>query len=472
MGRVEKSKCLAPPAVRKDVRAKQARYIINKVVPAVLASNPRARRGSENSRLYVDPLAYKIGYKMDKEGQIQHCRDVAFMKRKGQGRRKARVLNEENDEHRFRPFREGHQVDARTQARTTSLDETVTDTDPASQRSPIQQRRIRIMITDSLTASHMLSFPNRYRAAGKAPIQSSKKQPNVCVLNMASPLRPGGGVLSGATSQEEFLCARTTLLPSLREHFYRLPELGGIYTNDVLVLRNASPLGDNKGELVAGERWWIDVISAGMLRFPELVNGSNGVETLNKKDRGMVEAKMRAVLHLVASKGAKKLVLGAWGCGAYGNPLVDVAQAWRKVLDNELSDEASRPNLSSCSAGTWSGIEDVIFSINDRKMAHDFANAFGGEIQVEAGPVNTEDDDDGDEDTADCFEEELRSKILELETQLSSVWNYELRKMMESILSHLQAQLRGCELEIQGVEEDSPLSEEGNGGDGHEICDD
>jgi len=38
---------------------------------------------------------------------------------------------------------------------------------------------------------------------------------------MASPLRPGGGVLTGATSQEEFLCARTTLYPSLREKFYR-----------------------------------------------------------------------------------------------------------------------------------------------------------------------------------------------------------------------------------------------------------
>ena len=88
---------------------------------------------------------------------------------------------------------------------------------------------------------------------------------------MASPLRPGGGVLTGATSQEEFLCARTTLLPSLRESFYRLPEIGAVFTHDVLVFRGSGSLADAGQELGPGERFWVDVVSAGMLRFPELV---------------------------------------------------------------------------------------------------------------------------------------------------------------------------------------------------------
>ena len=58
---------------------------------------------------------------------------------------------------------------------------------------------------------------------------------------------------------------RTTLLPSLKESFYHLPELGGIYTPDVLVFRNGLPLGDATGELGVGERYFVDVVTAGML---------------------------------------------------------------------------------------------------------------------------------------------------------------------------------------------------------------
>ena len=41
---------------------------------------------------------------------------------------------------------------------------------------------------------------------------------------------------------EAALCLRTTLLPGLRDAFYRLPEAGGaVYTPDVLVFRAGGP---------------------------------------------------------------------------------------------------------------------------------------------------------------------------------------------------------------------------------------
>ncbi|PZC93875.1 hypothetical protein A1F95_06965 [Pyrenophora tritici-repentis] len=259
---------------------------------------------------------------------------------------------------------------------------------------------------------------------------SNKKSPNTCILNMASPLRPGGGVLAGATSQEEYLCARTTLLPSLKETFYRLPELGGIYTPDVLVFRNSLSLGDNAGELSPTERWYVDVASAGMLRFPELEGEEDEVKRLGKKDRRLAEAKIRAVLRIMERKGAEKVVLGAWGCGAYGNPVKDIAEAFRSVLDGvpHSSSTSKKSKNGHAEQETWPGIKEVIFAIGNRKMATDFAAAFGGTIQVEAGPGSeaTAEDEEGE----DAVAEELRTKIQEMESQLSQVYNPDLKTRM------------------------------------------
>ena len=93
-------------------------------------------------------------------------------------------------------------------------------------------------------------------------------------------------ILTGATSQEEFLCARTTLLPSLKESFYRLPEVGGIFTPDVLVFRTAKALDDRQGELSRAERYYINVISSAMLRFPDL---DEETKRFNARDRALVE---------------------------------------------------------------------------------------------------------------------------------------------------------------------------------------
>lgn len=316
MGRTEKSQGLAPPSVRKDIRAKQARHIINKVIPTLLTSNPRARKGAEGSELIVSPEAWihaeeDLG-KVKPDGNLADEQDAAFVKRKGQGRRKAKHAGGSQKEGASRAEEES------SHGKKKNNSSVAAQSSPISASAHVKKRIIRIVTTDTLTAAHMLTFPLQYQTTQATGLKHPKKSPNVCVLNMASPLRPGGGVLTGATSQEEFLCARTTLLPSLREELYRLPDLGGIYTSDVLVFRSALPLGDGKGELLNTERYYVDIISAGMLRFPELEGGDEEVKRLSRKDRTMVEAKMRAVLRIAARKGAKNLVLGAWGCGAYG----------------------------------------------------------------------------------------------------------------------------------------------------------
>jgi uncharacterized protein (TIGR02452 family) len=447
MGRTEKSQGLAPPAVRKDIRAKQARRIVNKVVPAILASNGRARRGAEGSELIVDPGPVRF---REPEGGSEKSEEAQYVKRKGQGRRKAKGGDEI-------VVREGHEKKGKGKGkrRKNSLDDFSTlaispaTSSPAS-KAPESTRTIRIVTTDTLTMAHMLSIPPE--SSSKS---AQKKAPNVFVLNMASPLRPGGGVLSGATSQEEFLCARTTLLPSLKETFYRLPEVGGIYTHDVFVFRDASPLGQSRGRLGPGERYWIDVISAGMLRFPELEGqdeeGKGG--RLNKKDKEMAEKKMRALLRIAAAKGAKKLVLGAWGCGAYGNPVGDIARTWKKVLVGEPTASSKKSKIVE-EREVWEGIEEVVFAITNKNMAHDFAQSYGSGIIVEEGPGGEGEDDDEEDGNENKVAEELRSKIKEMETQLSQVWNPDLKARMGTILDGLRLQLKARDTRTEEEHDD------------------
>lgn len=207
---------------------------------------------------------------------------------------------------------------------------------------------IQIWHTDTLTAAEVLH----------------KRGGRVAILNMASCFQPGGGVLKGTTAQEEFLCARTTLYPALRHEFYRLPEISAIYTRDTLVFRNAA--GD---DLPKSEYYHVDVVSAAMLRQPELIE-RDGVRTwADEGNREIVLSKMRYVMRALIMNGCQRVVLGAWGCGAYGNPLEEVADLWKTVLIG------GRRGMKE----HWSGIEEIVFAITSPAQVAAFRQRFPSE---------------------------------------------------------------------------------------------
>ncbi|KAF2734508.1 hypothetical protein EJ04DRAFT_493452 [Polyplosphaeria fusca] len=425
MGRATQSQGLAPPVVRKGIRAKQARHIVNKVVPAILASNARARRGAEGSELIIDPGP--VTHASVGQDGAREPAEVAYVKRKGQGRRKAKGEGSFLDEVAAREDVKPNKGKKRKPSPDQQIAALAVSSNPPP--TPLNPpMKIRIIATDTLTAAHLLTFPPN-------PL---KKQPNTAILNMASPLRPGGGTLLGATSQEEFLCARTTLLASLHEPYYRLPEYGGIFTRDVLVLRDASGLGSGRGGwLKRGERWWVDVVSAGMVRVGDLEGGKWG-----EREREVVGRKMRGVMRILVARGVRRVVLGAWGCGAYGNLAGDVAGAWRGGLggggeERQKSKREKRDRGRAEEVERWEGIEEVVFAISNRRMAGEFAEVFGG-VEVEEGPGKEREEEEEEEDEV---AEELRSKIGEMEAQIQQMWNPESKARIGVILEKLREQL-------------------------------
>ncbi|KAK0744248.1 hypothetical protein B0T18DRAFT_301958, partial [Schizothecium vesticola] len=229
--------------------------------------------------------------------------------------------------------------------------------------------------------------------------------PRVAVLNMASEKNPGGGWLGGSTAQEEALCYRSTLAASLNKaKFYPIAAHAGLYTRDVVVLREEMGKGhglldgikEEGGEDVGAKRARlpvVSVVSVAGLRHPavkgagdiEAGEGSAGSETTKRKwdgkgkgkekktkvkksqgplifanpsDRKLTKDKMRLCLRIAANQGHTMVVLGALGCGAFKNPPGEVVACWSEVLSE------------SEFGGGW--FAEIWFAVLDRRREGNF----------------------------------------------------------------------------------------------------
>ncbi|KAF4779835.1 hypothetical protein HER10_EVM0007114 [Colletotrichum scovillei] len=399
MGRTQPSVGQPPAAFRKAARAKKAKVTLNQLIPSLLPTHPRARRGIDSAELIIEP-----------KSSIKETRT---------------------------PKAEGADV--------------------SETNGPFH---IRLQVADTLTAAHALVAE---KAESNRPVDISNKETRVAVLNMASPLTPGGGFVNGAGSQEESLCMRTTLLPSLKDEYYRLPELGAIYTPDVLVFRDE----DADDVLDKRDRWFVDCISAAMLRNPEIERDEDTgfSHYVQEKDRQLILEKMKIVLRICQLKGIKKIVLGAWGCGAYGNPVAEVAKAWKKALLPRNDGKGKKKGNKE----TWSGIEEVVFAIKDTGMADAFQEAFGKGIERD---VEAEVDESDEEiDIAQKNKEELEARIAELKQRINATPNPQVKTGLNSILAGLISQLptdSGKETDEEEGERDGSEDDSGDSDPGSE----
>ncbi|KAI1066454.1 hypothetical protein LB506_008383 [Fusarium annulatum] len=392
MGRTEPSIGRPPAAFRKDARSKKAKATINKVIPGLLSAYPGAQKGVNSAELI--PFI-KITVLPEPYG-------VLLKKQEDKG-------------------------DAATKGKSTQGQGAQ---DPHEDLAKLKPPRISIREADTLTAARDLL--NIETPAGvKANLDNTRA--HVAILNMGSPLNPGGGFLNGANSQEESLCMRTTLYPSLKDEWYRLPELSSIWSPTLLVFR------DEDGNLLdRNDRFCVDCITAAMIRGPEFELNEDGVASYaNEKDRDTAQTKMRAVMRIAMVKRCKRLVLGAWGCGAHGNPVGEIARAWKSVLTPRHDKSKIKER--------WECIDEIVFAIKDHNMAQAFAEAWGDGLErqeEEDNDTKEEEEEDAEVvDLADVKTQELKDKIRELEQRIQRVGNPKVSDGLKSILEGLKKQL-------------------------------
>lgn len=166
------------------------------------------------------------------------------------------------------------------------------------------------------------------RVVSQSPVGKHALPP--LVLSFANPRAPGGGVKLGASAQEGELCRRSTLYASLASdeaaEFYRDNKAadGRLATHGVLISPCVEVFADAKGRPLA------DTFTVAVMTVPAPRTRGRGED--GGAARGIVDTRIRGMLGVAARCGYTRLILGAWGCGTFGNDPEQMAEAFVGAL--------------------------------------------------------------------------------------------------------------------------------------------
>lgn len=177
----------------------------------------------------------------------------------------------------------------------------------------------------------------KYIVSGKRSYEAAKgyKGRKVAVLNYANNHHIGGAPYS-AGAQEESLCRCSTLLPCLmamNTPFYerhrqmysngQMNFMGNddlIYTPDVVVFKTDERTEPLYPQMMPRDEWYkVNVITCAAPQLIGKISLPDGYEEA-------IRSRVKRILDVAAMNGNEVIILGAWGCGAFRNPIETVSR--------------------------------------------------------------------------------------------------------------------------------------------------
>lgn len=165
--------------------------------------------------------------------------------------------------------------------------------------------------------------------------EAAKGYDHVMVMNFANAVVPGGGFRLGATAQEEALCRNSTLYASIssekademyrynRLHPSAIPSEYMLFTKNVCVFRDAHC------------RLLEIPYNVSVITIPAPNRRGMAMFTGKAQLKAVMEERIRIMLQIAIEQKCENVVLGAWGCGAFGHHAKDVADYFRTILSGE-----------------------------------------------------------------------------------------------------------------------------------------
>ncbi|QDV40647.1 hypothetical protein Enr13x_04810 [Stieleria neptunia] len=177
--------------------------------------------------------------------------------------------------------------------------------------------------------------------------QTLAEQGEAALLNFASARNPGGGFLNGAKAQDEDLCRCSGLYPCLiqcMDYYETNRAQSSLLYTDHVIFSPSVPFFKTRGtgELLA-EPFFASVVTAPAPNSgPFLRNKPTATRELEQT----FEQRWRNVLRIARDRGAKRLLLGAWGCGAFGGDPVMASRTAKSAIEKD-----------------GGGIDEIVFAI-------------------------------------------------------------------------------------------------------------
>ena len=165
--------------------------------------------------------------------------------------------------------------------------------------------------------------------------QAARQLSHPLVMNFANAHVAGGGFLFGATAQEESLCRCSTLYASIHSqkaeemYLYNNTHLSMVESDYMLLSKNVYVYRDEHCEPLPCP------VKVGVITIPAPNRKGAAIFAPAKLIEETMMRRIRIMLLVAARNGYRELVLGAWGCGAFGNSPKDIARYFNTILVEE-----------------------------------------------------------------------------------------------------------------------------------------
>ena len=155
-------------------------------------------------------------------------------------------------------------------------------------------------------------------------ILNMPKNKHIAALNFADPYKPGGLVWQGAMTQEECLCRSSCLYRALIdlkniENFYKYNSKLNHSTDRIIYSQKVLFFKDSNCKKTTSIRW-CDIITCAAPCIEENLQQEK------------IKNRMKRIIQSAFENNVDILILGRWGCGAFGNDWNIFQKLWKEVI--------------------------------------------------------------------------------------------------------------------------------------------